>query len=341
MLPFLFMERSRREFLSFSMLCLLNNSVPSKPLTKPNLHQVLGLHWNPTGHYDISSEATISAAIKARSYTLINPSDRLLRFISNKKEILPVIRLVYDRTPGLQFLDFVDLETSRVVGILGEGTILQAANEADLEGDIDEDGKGRKQITARDHAMNRLIPAIEIITHHQGRPVITPLADKLEKDKTAYLAEMSETIKDNLPSETIDQLIYGSHPYYSAPGDNPITRALNERRLVQSLLHSQVPIAMTEFGVHPFYHINWPDEYTTKITLRLLDTPIDPQDQILCANLWISSVLAYIDPLQFSQESLADWKKYDLAALKRRAGQYHPLYDALKSSRQFLGSTFS
>lgn len=280
-------------------------SVPATPKIEAKagvpLYKIYGLHDTPNGggstHLDII--AYDINILRPRSLTLLDPSQALLEFAKEAG-----LSVAFRISQNNNHFDAKKVATESDKAFTHtENLVLQPYNEINL---LDE--TGGRPMSPKEHIEQHFLPAAKLIAQvakrHQrrARVLITPLAQRAPKveglDEKEYFKKMLNYLGPHLETLDVD-LALGLHAYEFIKGQDTerskdfedykdaLEYVQKRYRDAQEILGLNLPIYVTEAGIHQTIDNPFSDKVVAKETRRILETAIPNGLLLEQFNLWV------------------------------------------------------
>ncbi len=293
---------------------------PQKP--ERSIANVRGLHDTPNigGSMDVSLALDDFRRLKATGLTLLNPSPFLLA--GSEAMGLEVAVRIYKENNVFDS-QCVGAEVGKAFAYL-TNPVFQLNNEVNLSEETD-----GEQVSPREHLEKQFLPAAELVCQiagsYRSRPRIltTPLAQKAPDvnglNEEAYFKEFLELLSPHISRLNCD-LLLGLHAYIFEEGEDPL-EYIKERYLqAREILDRDLPIYVTEGGLHHGERTSYSDEVIAWELERILQTPIPSDLPLRRYNLWVASNYAQ-RPLEHRLSKNEVLDLYEKATLRRLEGE--------------------
>lgn len=290
----------------------------SKP-TKRSLIDALGIHDTPNvgGSLNVDVALKDIAGLNGHSLVAINPSEHLLKGI--KAQNLTVIARIYQ--PGNRFKeDLVKSEAEKVFNYV-EDPIFQTNNEVNLLKET-----GGVFVSPKAHVEEQFLPAVSTIIKvaerykRRAQILITPFAQDAPVisglNEEAYFSEVLDRLAPHVSALNCDFRL-GLHGYVFKPGEDPLEYVQKRVSKARSVLGVNLPINITEAGLHLTADKQFTPEIVADETCRILQTPIPDGLLVDTYNLWVGANFAQ-RPRE--DQSRKDLQNFEPAALRRLDG---------------------
>lgn len=214
--------------------------------------------------------------------------------------------------------------------------IIQTFNEVNLP-----EYTGEVEVDPKDHIVRDFLPSAEAVIDSGGLVLMTPTAPWAPGNEFDFNEIMFRTLAKNVSrSELLKNFGLSVHSYIRFPGDDLWPRTIALYKMATRILGVELPLYITEAGLHQDINSNFPPELVARETVNLLNTPIPGslQPHLKALFLWILGTWAYT-PKAYQDKNLPTWREnagFEKAALRKVEGTTETFHQIEKMSQQSL-----
>lgn len=263
----------------------------------------------------------------AKSAVIINPSLNLVERLKQRK--ITVILRPYLRHNQFR-IDILDKFMNYPWGLIWLPFVEPNLPERIGEKDV---GTDECQVQAvevvhdpEEFIVKHFIPAARRVLTREGDRILIPHTAPWTPNNEYDFAEvMYKTIKNYIPQIPLKSLGISINSYIREPGQNPWSRNMAMYELASSIFEEDLPLYISEAGLHQDAKSNFSETVVADETERLLRQPIPKPliNSLKNFNVWNLGYLAYT-PLGYHNPHLCNRDQilgFDKAALRKVEGK--------------------